>query len=179
MIGLRTGTLLKESRHETRLPLLSNSTKLGTMKGLLLLLAGASVVVLVALAGGPTLDRHRRTAEIQALRTALDLSRMSADSCRMVLGWEQAEFLRFNGLVDSLRTEMESSERPEQGGVPEEVYSEYLVTFELYNDSVEVWQDRADSLQAKEDRCRGLVEGHNHLSDSIRAIQEEWRGESG
>ena len=104
---------------------------------------------------------------------------MSADSCRMVLGWEQDEFFRFNGVVDSLRTEMESFENPEQGGVPEEVYSEYLATFELYNDSVAVWQERADTLQAKDARCRGLVEAHNHLSDSIRILQEEWRGGSG
>jgi hypothetical protein len=149
------------------------------MKGIILLIAGASLVILAALAGGPILERHQRAGEIQVLRTSLDLSRMSADSCRMVLSWEQDEFLRFNGVVDSLRTEMENYQDPEQGGVPEEVYSEYLVTFELYNDSVGVWQDRADSLQAKEVRCRGLVEAHNHLSDSIRAVQEGWRGEGG
>ena len=136
-------------------------------------------MILAAIAGGPVLERHRRAGEIQVLRTALDRSRVSADSCGLVLGWEQEEFLRFNGVVDSLRGEVDGYEDPNQGGVPEAVYSQYLVTFELYNDSVGVWQDRADSLQAKEGRCRGLVESHNQLSDSIRNVQEGWRGEGG
>ncbi|NNM06014.1 MAG: hypothetical protein HKO65_13070 [Gemmatimonadetes bacterium] len=145
------------------------------MKGIIIIAAGASLVILAAIAGGPVLERNRRAGEIKALRTALDLSRMSADSCSLVLGWEQEEFLRFNGVVDSLRNEVDGYEDPAQGGVPEEVYTEYLATFELYNDSVGVWQDRADSLQAKEGRCRALVESHNQLSDSIRRVQEGWR----
>mgnify|MGYP001814538122 CR=1 FL=1 len=100
---------------------------------------------------------------------------MAADSCRMVLGWEPEEFLAFNRVIDSLRSEMESFESPEQGGVPQEVYGEYLRSFNLYNDSVGVWQDRADTLEAKKDRCTALVEGHNQLSDSIRIVQEGWR----
>jgi hypothetical protein len=99
---------------------------------------------------------------------------MAADSCRTVLGWEQEGFLDFNRVVDSLRANMERFEDPEQGGVPQEIYSEYLESFERYNDSVDVWQERADTLQAKEDRCRALVEAHNQLSDSIRRVQEEW-----
>ncbi|MGD2124055.1 MAG: hypothetical protein PVJ76_20060 [Gemmatimonadota bacterium] len=145
------------------------------MKGIILLLAAASLVVVVALAGGPILERHRRAGEIRTLRTALEGSRMAADSCRMVLGWEQEGFLEFNRVVDSLRTEMQSFEDPEQGGVPQEIYGEYLESFERYNDSVGVWQDRADSLQARRDRCAALVEAHNQLSDSISMVQEEWR----
>ncbi len=136
-------------------------------------------MIVAAIASGPVLERHRRAGEIQTLRTALDLSRMSADSCRLALEWEQEEFLRFNGVVDSLRSEVDGYEDPARGGVPEEVYSDYLVAFDLYNDSVEVWQDRADSLQAKESRCRELVESHNQLSDSIRNVQEGGRGGGG
>ncbi len=142
---------------------------------MVILAAAASLVVLAALAGSPILERHRRSGEIELLRTALEQSRMAADSCRMVLGWEQEGFLEFNRVVDSLRGQMESFEDPRQGGVPQDVYSEYLESFERYNDSVEVWQARADTLKAKEDRCRALVDAHNQLTDSIRRVQEEWR----
>lgn len=146
------------------------------MKGTLILAAAAGLVVVVALAGGPILDRNRRIAEVETLRARLGSARMSADSCVLALSWEQEEFVRFHQVVDSLREAAESYEDPAQGGVPEEVYSEYLGAFELYNDSVEVWQARVDSLQAREDRCRTLVEGHNRLRDSIQVSQDEMSG---
>jgi len=148
------------------------------MKGIILLIAAASLVVLVALAGGPILERHRRAGDIEVLRTALERSRMAADSCRMVLGWEQEAFLDFNRVVDSLRNRMESFEDPEQGGVPQEIYGEYLESFERYNDSVAAWQARADSLRAMEAACRALVEAHNYLGDSIRRRREALRAEN-
>ena len=70
---------------------------------------------------------------------------------------------------------MEGFEDPEQGGVPYADYEAYLENFERYNDSVEVWQARADSLREKETACRALVEAHNLLGDSIRRRQEALR----
>jgi hypothetical protein len=147
------------------------------MKSLIVLVAVAALVIIAALAGSPILERNRRAGEIQELRSALDRSRMSADSCKLALAMEQEEFLQFDRRVNSLRTEMKSYEDPEQGGVPQETYTEYLQSFEAYNNAVEDWQTRADTLQARDARCRALVEAHNALGDSIRRIQEEWRGD--
>jgi hypothetical protein len=145
------------------------------MKNLiLLLLAGASVVV-VALAGAPILERHRRVSEMQTLWATLDQARYSADSCKVALAREEETFFRFDRRVDSLRNVVEAYEDPVQGGVPEAEYLEYLKRFDQYNDLVEDWQIRADSLQAEEARCRELVETHNALADSIQTIREERR----
>lgn len=136
----------------------------------LFLVSALALVVLAALATGPVLERNRRAGEIRVLRIALDQARMSADSCKLTLGWEQEEFLRFDRTVDSLRREVAGLEDPDRGGVPEDVYGEYLEIFDHYNDSVEIWQSRADSLQASDARCRTLVEAHNALRDSIRVL---------
>lgn len=142
------------------------------MRSALILAAVGILVVLVALAGGPVLERNRRAWEIRGLREALDRARYSADSCKTALAQEQRAFLRFDRAVDSLRNVVDGFEDPGQGGVPQADYSEYLENFELYNTSVENWQRRADTLQLNEARCRALVEAHNRLGDSIRRWQE-------
>jgi len=142
----------------------------------LILLAAATAVLLAALLGGPVLERSRRSAEMEALRRALDQARYSADSCKLALTFQQEEFLQFDRMVDSLRTETDGFEDPDQGGVPQAEYQEYLENFEFYNSSVESWRQLADSLQASEATCRAIVEAHNHLGDSIRRSQEELRG---
>lgn len=147
------------------------------MKGIVILLLAVAAVVLAALAGGPILERSRRAGQMQDLRAALDQARISADSCKVALGWEEEAFRDFDRMVDSLRTAVEGFEDAEQGGVPQEVYQEYIESFDLYNASVATWQERADSLQANETRCRGLVEAHNLLGDSIRSVQEAWRND--
>jgi hypothetical protein len=124
------------------------------------------------------MERNRRIAEMQALRAALDQARFSADSCKVALSWEEQGFLAFDRLVDSLRNEVESFEDSDRGGVPHEEYEAYLESFERYNDSVGVWQARADSLRLKEASCRALIEAHNALGDSIRQRQEAIRGQS-
>jgi hypothetical protein len=147
------------------------------MKGTLMAIGALAVLVLAGLAGGSILERNRRVAEMQALRTALDQARFSADSCKVALSWEERGFLEFDRMVDSLRAEMESYEDPDQGGVPQAEYRAYLESFERYNDSVAAWQARADSLRAMEGACRALVEAHNDLGDSIRRRQEALRAE--
>lgn len=149
------------------------------MKGLLLLIAAGSLVVFAAIASGPVLERNRRAGQIQALRLALDQARYTADSCKISLAREERDFRLFDEAVDSLRSVTDSYEDPQQGGVPQEEYEEYLEVFDLYNTSVEAWQARADSLQANDARCRILIESHNELGDSIRKVQDAWREESG
>ena len=145
------------------------------MKKIAFVLGTLAIVVVAGVAGGHILERNRLIAEMQALRTALDGTRFAADSCKTALSWEQDGFLAFDRRVDSLRTRMESFQDPGRGGVPQEQYQEYLESFEVYNDSVEVWQVRADGLRDKESACRALVEAHNILGDSIRRRQEAMR----
>jgi hypothetical protein len=148
------------------------------MKRTLMVMGALALLILAGLAGGSILERNRRLAEMQALRAALDQARFSADSCKVALSWEERGFLDFDRMVDSLRTEMESYEDPDRGGVPQAEYEAYLESFERYNDSVAAWQARADSLRAMEAACRALVEAHNRLGDSIRRRQEALRTES-
>jgi hypothetical protein len=117
---------------------------------------------------------------MQALWAALDQARQSADSCKITLAWEEDDFLRFDRGLDSLRRVVEAFENPELGGVLQPDYGDYLERFDRYNDLVQEWQGQADTLQAREARCRALVEAHNHLADSIQAIREErWGPEGG
>jgi len=143
------------------------------MRNLILLLLAGLLVVSAALAGAPILERHRRVSEMQALWATLDQARRSADSCKITLAWEEEDFMRFDRGLDSLRRVVESFDDPELGGVPQPDYEEYLERFDRYNDLVREWQGQADTLQAREARCRALVEAHNLLADSIQTIREE------
>jgi hypothetical protein len=138
------------------------------MNRLLMGIAALSVIITAGLAGGSILERNRFIHEIELLRADLYQTRFSVDSCKMALVYHEQSFFLFDGLVDSLRAEVRAFEDPSQGGVPEARYPEYLEVFDLYNDSVAVWQGRADSLHTSEATCRLLVERHNLLSDSLR-----------
>jgi len=144
------------------------------MKGTLLLLGAALLVLVAALLGGPILQRNQRAGEMRALRAQLDRARMATVSCRSLLASEEDAFLEFDRAVDSLRGAVQDFEDPDRGGVPQEKYEDYMESFDLYNSSVEEWRLRADSLQALETRCRDLIEAYNRLGDSIRSIQESF-----
>lgn len=148
------------------------------MKRILMAAGAIAVIVSVGLAGGTILERNRYIREMELLRMELHEARFSVDSCTMALAFEEQSFLLFDEMVDSLRTQVGSFEDPAQGGVPEARYPEYLEVFEAYNDSVALWQPRADSLHATEAACRGLVERHNALSDSLRGRIEARRTSS-
>ena len=149
------------------------------MKRTLIFLAAAALVLLAALAGGPVLERNRRAGEMRTLRSELERSRFSADSCRTALVLLEDQFRRFDREIDSLRSVVDGYEDPEQGGVPQADYDAYLERFEEYNNSVEEWQHMADSLQAAEARCRSVIERHNRLGDSIQQVQESYRDGGG
>lgn len=131
------------------------------------------LIVLVATLLGWGARRHlQRRAEILAFEeatTRLQDARLRADSCAITLGWEQEEFLHFDSVVDSLRLALQGFEDDDRGGVPEAQYPEYMTVFQAYNDSVAVWQARADAVQAAEAACRRFTEIHNVLRDSIQA----------
>lgn len=146
------------------------------MKNLLMVLVALIVLISAGLAGGTVLERNRQIREMKVLRQRLQQTRFSVDSCRVALAQEEQAFLRFDRVVDSLRNRVEEYEDPSLGGVPQAEYQAYLQVFEAYNDSIPVWEARADSLQASEAVCRALVERHNLLSDSIRQTREQGPG---
>jgi hypothetical protein len=134
---------------------------------------GILVLAAVVVVGAVNLLDHRRTVkEIRALRDHVYRARVSADSCRNELAYQERTFRRFDVVVDSLRGEVRAFERLDERGVPEDRYDEYLERFDGYNDSVAAWRLKADSLRAAEATCRALIEGHNVLADSLRARLE-------
>ncbi len=133
------------------------------MKRIVLVVAAVVLVTAGAVAALSLRKEEGIRRELEALREELRVARVQADSCRVALTWEEQEFLGFDSFVDSLRTRVDDFEDPDQGGVPEADYAEYLRGFNRYNDSVAVWQERADSLRAREAECRSLAEAHNLL----------------
>jgi hypothetical protein len=148
------------------------------MKPILTLAFAIALAVLAAFAARAVGERDRQVDELEALGSALEQARAAVDSCGAALALERDEFLRFDQRVDSLRAITDGYVDLEQGGVPEAQYHDYLVTFETYNDSVDAWQPRADSLRAREARCRALIEYYNELGDSIQKRREEITGGS-
>ncbi len=150
------------------------------MKRSLSALAVVAVLILAVLAGRDILDRRRTVREIRDLRDRVYRARVSADSCRNELAYEERLFRRFDTVVDSLRRQVRDYERLDERGVPEAEYEEYLRHFEGYNDSVAVWHDRATALRESEAACRAFIEGHNALADTLRRrLRSEGMGESG
>ena len=138
------------------------------MKKRLTWLMWVVVAAIFALSVWKMVDTRRERAEIAALRTQIQVARISADSCLADLERDQERFRAFGARVDTLRMEVRAFEDPDLGGVPQEEYAQYLERFDGYNDSVAAWESRADALRASEAACRTLVEAHNVLSDSLR-----------
>lgn len=128
-------------------------------------LAGVTIVVAGML---NIVDNTRTRREIEGLRGRIYQARLAADSCRGSLMLQESRFRDFDASVDSLRAEVRDFESMDPRGVPEDRYREYMDHFTAYNDSVAAWRARAARLRADEEACRGLVEGHNALSDSLR-----------
>jgi hypothetical protein len=149
------------------------------MKRILILGSVLALAVLAAFAARAVGERDRQVDELEALGVALEQARAAVDSCGAALARERDAFLSFDERVDSLRAVTDGYVDPAQGGVPEAQYHDYLVTFETYNDSVDAWQPKADSLQASEARCRALIQQHNDLGDSLQKRREEITGGGG
>jgi hypothetical protein len=145
------------------------------MQRILMGVAALIAIISAGMAGSSVLERNRNLREIELLRGSIQAARFSADSCRMSLAYQEQELILFDERLDSLRARVQSYESVAQGGVMEEEYPEYLGLFQAYNDSVAAWQPRAEALQASDQACRALIEGHNTLSDSLRRRLEARR----
>ena len=69
-----------------------------------------------------------------------------------------------------MRARVDSFEALDERGVPEAQYDRYMDVFNAYNDSVEVYEVRAEQLRSADAACRGVIEGHNALSDSLNQV---------
>lgn len=143
------------------------------MKKLLLALLALAVVGSLAGSIWTLVERSRERQEILDLRDRVARARISADSCTNTLAYDQMLFRQFDQAVDSLRGEVRALEELDPRGVPEERYDEYMERFRGYNDSVAVWERRAEGLRTSDAACRTLIERHNALSDSVRGVLEE------
>ena len=131
-------------------------------------LVGLACVVVVVAGVLNIMDNQRTRQEIESLRRGIYTARLAADSCRGTLMVEESRFRDFGDAVDSLRSEVRGFEEIDPRGVPEEQYAQYMERFNAYNDSVAAWDARAADLRSNEAACRGLVQDHNALSDSLR-----------
>jgi multidrug resistance efflux pump len=128
----------------------------------------AVAVLWTRVLSGP--DPRERLAEVRAELRRL---RTAADSCQANLETLEAAFRRYDAQLDSLRVRVRAYEALDPRGVPTDSYDAYLQAFERYNAGVPRWSEMADTLQARWTRCRGIVETHNALAESARALAAE------
>ncbi|HSG48214.1 MAG TPA: hypothetical protein VLA43_10400 [Longimicrobiales bacterium] len=121
--------------------------------------------------------RNQRTLEaIEALRGEVLAARTAADACTSELALAESVFRQQDAEVDSLRRVVDAAEAPLPGGgrgVPAEGYDAYLESFQEYNAAVGEWEAQVEGIREREEACRGLVERHNVLADSLREVLEE------
>lgn len=137
--------------------------------------AVAVAVVAVLYFGGKEITERQRTFdEITALRGRLYEARRASVTCGRELDAREQAFRRLDAAVDSLRDQVRAFESLDERGVPKPEYEAYIETFDGYNDSVEAWEARAESLRTAEEACRDVIEAHNALRDSLeRRLAEE------
>ena len=118
------------------------------------------------------MDKRVRRLEGERLRAQLAELRAASTECLAELAEAESTFRDFNARVDSMREIVREYEELDSRGVPNAQYDAYLETFGRYNDSVSVWQGRADSLENSTERCQIIVGRHNALADSVRRMME-------
>lgn len=121
--------------------------------------------------------RNQRTLEaIEALRSEVLEARAATDACTSELALAESVFRQQDEVVDSLRSAVDAAEEPLPGGgrgVPAEGYEAYLESFREYNAAVGEWEAQVEGIREREETCRGLVERHNVMADSLRRVLEE------
>lgn len=121
--------------------------------------------------------RNQRTLEaIEALRGEVLTARAATDACTSELALAESVFRQQDAQVDSLRRVVDAAEGPLPGGgrgVPAEGYDAYLESFDEYNAAVGEWEAQVEGIREREGMCRGMVERHNVLTDSLRQVLEE------
>ena len=118
-------------------------------------------------------ESRRFTAEVNRMREDLYRARLASDRCRGSLVTSESSLLTLTATIDSLRARVDSFEALGDGQVPADRYDEYLPVFDSYNDSVASWESRSERLRTAEASCRGVIESHNALSDSIQRLLRE------
>jgi len=132
-----------------------------------------SAVVVLFLSARRVIETRRVSAEVTRLREELYRARVASDRCRSSLMTSESSLLTLTGVIDSMRSRVDSFEALGRGRVPRERYDEYLGLFEAYNDSVAAWETRSERLRAAEASCRETIGHHNAVSDSIQAVLRE------
>jgi hypothetical protein len=140
------------------------------LKSIVPILLSLAAVVAIFFTVNRMMERKRTADEIERLRGELFRTRAAAERCQGSLANSEANLRAFDSMLDSLRARVDSFEAIDGRGVPADRYPEYLETFESYNDSVDVWEDRADRLRAVETSCRATIGRHNALADSLQAV---------
>lgn len=127
----------------------------------------AVIVVVDLLTPVPPRERLR------SLRQEVAAFRAAADSCRSSLAEEEARLLADAARLDSLRGAIDYYEGLHPAGVPADSYDVYLEAFDSFNSGVPIQTAARESLQFHWKGCRSIVERHNQIADSARAIAEE------
>lgn len=134
-----------------------------------ILLAVSTLTVLI-FGAQRFMEQQRLTEEVERLRDELYRARVASDRCRNSLVTSEASLQDLTTTIGELRSRVDSFETLGGGGVPSDLYEEYLGTFEAYNDSVAAWEIRSERLLTAEASCRAVIEEHNAVSDSIQSI---------
>ena len=108
-----------------------------------------------------------------ALRVEMKEARVVADSCRLALEDEAADVLAGDARIDSLGRVIANYESLDPRGVPVDSYEAYIRTFEAYNDGNPGLGAAEDSLRTHRAACVIIIDHHNQLADSARALAAE------
>jgi hypothetical protein len=130
----------------------------------------ASATTVLVVSARRIVETRRVSAEITRLREELYRARVTSDRCRSSLLSSESSLLTLTGIIDSLRSRVDSFEALGAGRVPADRYHEYLGVFDAYNDSVATWETRSERLRSAEASCRSVIEHHNAVSDSIQDV---------
>ncbi len=142
------------------------------LKWALLTVGTIAAIALVFTGAQRVIERQQTLDEINSLRDELYRARAAADRCRGSLETSEMALRDLGVAIDSLRQEVRRYEGLDVRGVPGDQYDAYLATFDSYNDSVAAWEGRERRLRSAETACRGTIESHNAISDSLQAVLE-------
>lgn len=110
---------------------------------------------------------------LRVIRPELASRRQDADSCLAALGREEESLQASDARLDSLRRRIAYFEGLDPRGVPADSYEAYLEAFERYNQGIPAQTAAGETLRAHWRACTEIVQRHNAMADSARALAEE------
>lgn len=132
-----------------------------------------SAVALVAIIVSDFVVQPAPEERLRLLRLRMNELHAAADSCREALEREEAELRAADARFDSLKSQIEYYEGLDPRGVPADSYEAYLDAFNAYNAGIPERAAAGDTLEAHYEACREIVEQHNQVADSARALAAE------